>query len=124
VALSVFVRTYVYGLATKPERAFPSREDVAFMVYERSLAELAGAKPVDVLNALDLAARELLYMQERDGRYWFNPMPSIIEIVQDEARRVSEVEARDRLVRFWISSPRARPPAPRGRRRAPQLFSV
>jgi predicted AAA+ superfamily ATPase len=128
VAASVFVRTYVYGLAVKPERAFPTREDVAFMVYERSLAELAGAKPVDVLNALDLAARELLYMQEREGRYWFNPMPSIIELVHDEARRVSEVEARGRLVSALEKLAESLPPeARRGEERrdvAPQLFST
>jgi predicted AAA+ superfamily ATPase len=123
-ALSVFVRTYVYGLATKPERAFPSREDVAFMVYERSLVERAGAKPVDVLNALDLVARELLYIQERDGRYWFNPMPSIIEIVQDEAKRVSEVEARDRLQKVLDKLAEGPPPGAPRKEAAPQLFSI
>jgi predicted AAA+ superfamily ATPase len=124
VAASVFVRTYVYGLATKPERAFPSREDVAFMVYERSLAELTGTKPVDVVNALELASRELLYMQERDGRYWFNPMPSIIEIVQDEARRASLVEARERLVRALKELAESPPPGASKKEAAPQLFSV
>jgi predicted AAA+ superfamily ATPase len=130
VAASVFVRTYVYGYESvvKPERAFPTREDVAFMVYERSLAELAGAKPVDVLNALDLAARELLYMQEREGRYWFNPMRPIIEIVWEEAERVSEVKARERLVNALEKLAESLPSeARRGEERrdvVPQLFST
>jgi len=124
VAASVFARTYVYGLATRPERVFPSREDVAFMVYERSLAELAGAKPVDLVNALEVAARELLYMQERDGRYWFNPMPSIIEIVQDEAERVSVVIARERLVKALKELAVGPPPGASKREATPQLFYV
>jgi len=125
VALAIFVRTYVYGLATRPERVFPTREDVAFMVYEESLAKKTNSKPADVLNALDVASRELLFIQEKDGRYWFTPISPIIAIVQDEARRVSEVEARNRLLDA-IRSLSQKPPPTTGKKKQEQqkLFSL
>ncbi|MCS7105253.1 MAG: ATP-binding protein [Thermofilaceae archaeon] len=93
VALSIFLRTYVYGNVLKPERAFPTREDVVFMVYEEGYAKNAGVRPADVLNELEAARGLLLYLQERDGQFWFNPMRSVVELVEDEARRVSLIEA-------------------------------
>jgi hypothetical protein len=67
-------------------------------------------------------------MQEREGRYWFNPMPSIIEIVQDEARRASLVEARERLVnalkKLAESPPSGASKKEAEKEAAPQLFSV
>ncbi|MGC8987916.1 DUF499 domain-containing protein [Infirmifilum sp.] len=123
VALSIFLRTYVYGTALTPERVFPTKEDVAFMVYEESLARGTGRKPVDVQNQLNIAASELLYLQERDGRYWYNPMRSVIEIVEDEAKRVSPVTARERLVDALRKLAREPPPgAPR--EGAPRLFDA
>ncbi|MEZ0345349.1 MAG: DUF499 domain-containing protein, partial [Infirmifilum sp.] len=122
VALSIFLRTYVYGSVVKPERAFPTREDVAFMVYEEGFARGAGVKPADVLNALEAAAESLLYLQERDGRYWFNPMPSVIEMVEDEAKRVGSVEARRLFLETVESLAEGPPPGVQKREAIPRLF--
>jgi hypothetical protein len=51
-------------------------------------------------------------------------MPSIIEIVQDEARRASLVDARDRLVRALKELAESPPPGVSKKEAAPQLFSV
>jgi len=121
VALSIFLRTYVYGSVLRPERVFPTREDVAFMVYEERFAERAGIKPADVLNALELAGG-LLYLQERDGRFWFNPIRSVIEIVEEEAARISPVEAKEKLLEVIEKLAEGAPPDAPKKEAVPRFF--
>ncbi|MGC8988165.1 DUF499 domain-containing protein [Infirmifilum sp.] len=98
LALSIFLRTYVYGRLLIPENVFPGKEDIAFMVYEEGLARSLGIKPVDILNALNMAENELYYLRVRHERYWFNPVPSVREFCEDKTERVDPNKVRSKLL--------------------------
>ena len=99
VATTIFLKTYVYGVAVKAEKMFPTKREVTFCTYERSLFKKYGYKVADVHDILDeLFEGVLYYLQEEKGRYWFTPYVSVIEIVNEEAKRIGYIEAHDRLV--------------------------
>jgi len=94
IATSIFLKTYTYGVTVKAERVFPTKEDVAFYVYEETLLEKENARTVDIPDILDeLYKSTLLYLQEQEGRYWFSPYLNVIELVEEEAERVGDGEA-------------------------------
>ncbi|RLI28985.1 hypothetical protein DRO58_00900 [Candidatus Bathyarchaeota archaeon] len=94
IATSIFLKTYIYGVTVKAERVFPTKEDVAFHVYEEVLMQNENSRTVDIPDVLDeLYKSTLLYLQEQDGRYWFSPLLNVIELVEEEARRVNDAEA-------------------------------
>ncbi|RLI23023.1 hypothetical protein DRO57_09230, partial [Candidatus Bathyarchaeota archaeon] len=94
IATSIFLKTYIYGATVKAERVFPTKEDIAFHVYEETLMQSENSRAVDIPDILDeLYKSTLLYLQEQDERYWFSPLLNVIELVEEEARRVDETEA-------------------------------
>ncbi|MCD6443383.1 DUF499 domain-containing protein [Candidatus Bathyarchaeota archaeon] len=94
IATSIFLKTYTYGVTVKAERVFPTKEDVAFLVYEETLLEKENARTVDIPDILDeLYKATLLYLQEQDGRYWFSPFLNVIELVEERAARIDDQEA-------------------------------
>jgi len=93
IALSIFLKTYIHGMAVKAEKMFPTKEEISFYTYEKSLFQKLDCRAVDIHDLVEELKNVLYFLQEEGGRYWFTPIFSVIELVEDEARRISRSEA-------------------------------
>lgn len=93
IGLAIFLKTYVYGLAIKPQRMFPNKEGIAYITYEKSIFNRLNKRAAEIYDIVDVLRSNTYYLQEEDGRYWFTPIPSVIEIVEQESKNISDHEA-------------------------------
>jgi len=98
IALSIFLKTYVYGKAIKAEKMFPTREEISFYTFEKSIFEEMDCRAVDIYDLIEELKNVSYYLQEEGGRYWFTPIVSVIELVEEEAKRVNRDQAFQVLV--------------------------
>ncbi|MGQ4894445.1 MAG: DUF499 domain-containing protein [Candidatus Njordarchaeia archaeon] len=101
IGLGIFLKTYTYGSAIKPEKVFPTKFDVAFYTYEKSIFEKNNWDLPNIIDLLDeLSGSIFLYLQKEDERYWFTPYPPIIEIIEERASEILEPDAIEELKTF------------------------
>ncbi|HDJ89269.1 MAG TPA: DUF499 domain-containing protein, partial [Thermoprotei archaeon] len=109
IALSIFLKTYVYGMAIKAEKMFPTREEISFYTYEKNVFQRLDCRAVDIYDLVEELKNVSYYMQEEEGRYWFTPIVSVIELVEEEAKRIGRSEAfnilRDNVKKLLVKTP-------------------
>lgn len=93
IALSIFLKTYIHGIAIKAEKMFPTKEEISFYTFEKSLFQKLDCRAVDIHDLVEELKNVSYYLQEEEGRYWFAPIVSVIELVEEEAKRISNSEA-------------------------------
>jgi len=93
VAKTILVKTFVYTGILKYLQAYPDRHEVLVSSYEPSTARELKAQPKDYMDALEWASRNLVYLLNESGRYWFTIVTSPIKLVETQARQVGDQEA-------------------------------
>jgi predicted AAA+ superfamily ATPase len=95
IAKAVFAKTFVYqwaGGASRPT-LFPDSKEVLLSSYEPGLADMLQATPKDYFDALTWLSRNLAYMLEDGGRYWFTYLVSPVREVEILAKSVEDAKA-------------------------------
>jgi len=95
IAKAVFAKTFVHqwtGGASRPT-LFPDSKEVLLSSYEPGLADMLQATPKDYLDALTWLSRNLAYMLEDGGRYWFTYLVSPVREVEILAKGVEDDKA-------------------------------
>ncbi len=95
IAKAVFAKTFVYqwaGGASRPT-LFPDSKEVLLSSYEPGLADMLQATPKDYHDALTWLSRNLAYMLEDGGRYWFTYLVSPVREVEILAKSVEDAKA-------------------------------
>lgn len=101
VGLAVFLRTYIYPPTVKANKAFPTTNDVLFMVFDPSTFATHNWSPGQIVEVLEELYNSVsLYLQREDDRYWFTPYPSIIELIESEAKNKDYFEALSELKNY------------------------
>ncbi|NOZ89458.1 MAG: DUF499 domain-containing protein [Crenarchaeota archaeon] len=89
IAVSVFVRTFVYD-SPKPLPQFPTPETVALMVYDPGLFQARRWLPPDVPALLEEMPGLLYYLWSVDNRYWFWSFANAVSMIDRRARELAE----------------------------------
>ena len=91
IASSIFLKTYIYD-SPVPQRMFPRTHEVAVLTYEPSAFRDNNWIPSDILDCLDeISSRtHLVYLQTKDGVFWFWRIASVKEQIELLARRILE----------------------------------
>lgn len=94
-AVAIFLKTFTYGEFLVAAKPFPTNQDIAFMIYERTLFEKHDYKLADILDIISEMrdTTGLIHLQEQEGRFWFTPFPSVIEAIERRAEEIRNREA-------------------------------
>ena len=88
MATTIFLKTFTYAEILVAAKPFPTKQEVAFMTYEKALFEKQDYKVTDVYDILEEMDSTLIHFQLRDERAWFTPFPSIIETIERRAKEI------------------------------------
>jgi len=102
VAKTIFARTFVYAWlgGVGKHLYFPDSKEVLINSYEPWMAETLQATSKDYVDALNWLLKNLAYMLESDGRYWFTFLVSPIKQVEIMAKNISDEDAYKVVLEF------------------------
>ncbi|NPA70922.1 MAG: DUF499 domain-containing protein [Crenarchaeota archaeon] len=95
-ALSIFVKTFVYGGVLHPKSLpFPNEKELSLMVYEPASFRARGIYPKDITDTIRWINENLIYVvrDETTGRLWFTIYVTPIKYVEERARYVDDNKA-------------------------------
>ncbi len=94
-AVSVFISTYTLGLEALGQavKQYPTRQQVALMVYEPGIFQARGWFPNDIQEVLDELPKNLYHMWTDGEKYWFWYLANVNEVIERRARELVTTQA-------------------------------
>ena len=88
IATAVLLKTYTYESFKEPLKVFPDQRAIALMVYEPETFKNEKLQPADIQTTLEEMHGRLPHFTSESQRYWFTPLPSVIEYVEKKAEEL------------------------------------